>query len=518
MKQNLPVTQVEKTFPDNVPLVSTTDLKGQITFVNDAFVEVSGFTRDELMGKAHNMVRHPDVPSPVFADMWSTLKKGKPWMGVVKNRCKNGDHYWVNAFVTPILDNGQVIGYQSVRSKPEHKLVSRTVGIYQRVNRGGKRFNLHDLNLSSSVPFLVVASALLPSGLSWGFDLSAPAALGISGGVAAASLLLLNSLLKPLRKATDRAKRYIDSELLKEMYANSTDEAGQMYLAAIMREANVSAMTTRISHSAKELYALGDETTHIADHAAEAINRQAAEVEQIATVIGQLSGAIDDVAQNANSASDATNQANDLAKQGRSVVNDTAQSINTLATAIEQAAVQVESLHQATDDIAKAISVITEIADQTNLLALNAAIEAARAGEQGRGFAVVADEVRALAQRTQDSTGEIYGTLERLKKETEEVVRVMKSSQESASGCVDQAQVAGETLDAISQTMQSITDMSQMIAAAATEQSAASEEIRHNLDSVNEAAAEATEASIRTKVASNNLISSVRQIMQSIAR
>jgi len=136
MKQNLPVTQVERSFPDNIPLVSTTDLKGKITFVNDAFVQISGFTREELMGMDHNMVRHPDVPPPVFADMWRTLQSNKPWMGVIKNRCKNGDYYWVNAFVTPILDNGQVIGYQSVRSKPNLNLVERTKGIYERVSRG----------------------------------------------------------------------------------------------------------------------------------------------------------------------------------------------------------------------------------------------------------------------------------------------------------------------------------------------------------------------------------------------
>ncbi len=518
MKKNLPVTQVDRSFPDDVPLVSTTDLKGQITFVNDAFVEVSGFTREELMGKPHNLVRHPDVPSPVFADMWQTLQKGKPWMGIVKNRCKNGDHYWVNAFVTPILENSQVVGYQSVRSKPKQNQVRRAESIYERVNKGGKRFNLHDVNLSVSMPIIALLTALVPGILDWIFKLSHEAIFGLSAFMALFAILLVNFFLKPLKMATKRAKNYIDSDLLKEMYGNCTAEAGQLYLAAVMREANVNAMTTRIGHSAKELYALGDETTQIADQASEAINRQAAEVEQIATVIGELSGAIDDVAQNANNASDATHQANELAHQGKSVVSDTARAINELASAIESASGQVASLHQATDDISSAISVITEIADQTNLLALNAAIEAARAGEQGRGFAVVADEVRALAQRTQDSTGEIYGTLERLKKETEEVVKVMDSSQSSARECVDQAQVAGETLDAISSTMQSITDMSQMIAAAATEQSAASEEIRNNLDSVNAAAAEATESSIKTKEASNNLIDNVKLIMQSIAR
>ncbi len=518
MKQNLPVTQVEKSFPDDLPLISTTDLKGQITFVNDAFVEVSGFTREELVGRPHNMVRHPDVPPVIFADMWATLKKNKPWMGVVKNRCKNGHHYWVNAFVTPIFDNGQVIGYQSVRSKPKQSLVKRTEEIYECVAKGRKRFSLYDLNLSSSVPVLLFALTLIPSGLSWWLNLSAPATLAASAAVGITGLIILRSLMTPLKKATDRAKRYIDSDLLKEMYANSTDEAGQMYLAAIMREANVNAMTTRITHSARELYALGDETTDIADHAADAINHQADEVEQIAIVVSQLSGAIDEVAQNADAASDVTHQANELAHQGRRVVNDAARSIHALASAIQQAGGQVEGLHQATDDISEAISVITEIADQTNLLALNAAIEAARAGEQGRGFAVVADEVRTLAQRTQDSTGEIYETLERLKKGTEEVVQAMSVSQESAVDSVSQVQVAGETLNTISQTMESITGMSQTIAAAAAQQSAASDEIRNNLDLVNGAAGRAKEFSARTKEASSNLINSVRQIMQSIAR
>ena len=172
MKKNLPVTQVDRSFPDDVPLVSTTDLKGQITFVNDAFVEVSGFTREELMGKPHNLVRHPDVPSPVFADMWQTLQKGKPWMGIVKNRCKNGDHYWVNAFVTPILENSQVVGYQSVRSKPKQNQVRRAESIYERVNKGGKRFNLHDVNLSVSMPIIALLTALVPGILDWIFKLS----------------------------------------------------------------------------------------------------------------------------------------------------------------------------------------------------------------------------------------------------------------------------------------------------------------------------------------------------------
>ena len=112
MRNNQPITQRERTFPAQQRLISTTDARGVITYCNDAFMEISGFSRDELIGAPHNQVRHPDVPSAVFEHMWSTLKKGQPWMGIVKNRCRNGDHYWVNAYVTPVFENERVVGYE----------------------------------------------------------------------------------------------------------------------------------------------------------------------------------------------------------------------------------------------------------------------------------------------------------------------------------------------------------------------------------------------------------------------
>ena len=130
MKKNLPVTGQERTVPDGVRLVSRTDTKGVITFANDAFVEASGYTRDELLGSAHNIVRHPDVPPAVFEDMWNTLKKGLPWRGLVKNRCKNGDHYWVDAHVVPVRKNGATIGYMSVRTKPSRDAVAQAQAAY----------------------------------------------------------------------------------------------------------------------------------------------------------------------------------------------------------------------------------------------------------------------------------------------------------------------------------------------------------------------------------------------------
>lgn len=118
MRQNLPVSQRERSFAADDRLISTTDLHGKISYCNDAFVEVSGFSREQLIGQSHSLVCHSDMPPQVFVHMWSTLKEGRPWMGLVKDRCQNGDSYWVSAYVTPIREEGQVVGFESVRSLP----------------------------------------------------------------------------------------------------------------------------------------------------------------------------------------------------------------------------------------------------------------------------------------------------------------------------------------------------------------------------------------------------------------
>ncbi|WP_259766503.1 PAS domain-containing protein, partial [Pseudomonas protegens] len=133
MRNNLPVTQRELVFPAEQRLISATDVRGKITYCNDEFVAVSGFSREELIGSPHNIVRHPDMPEAVFAHMWSYLKDGKSWMGIVKNRSNNGDHYWVNAYVTPIFSKGVIAGYESVRVKPEREQVERASALYQRM-------------------------------------------------------------------------------------------------------------------------------------------------------------------------------------------------------------------------------------------------------------------------------------------------------------------------------------------------------------------------------------------------
>ena len=136
MRKNQPITNVERTFAKDVKLISTTDLKGKIVHCNQAFIDISGFEKEELIGAPHNLVRHPDMPPEAFDIMWSHLKQGKPWMGLVKNRSKNGDYYWVDAYVMPVTENGNVIGYESVRSCPDRDDIARAEKLYQAIRKG----------------------------------------------------------------------------------------------------------------------------------------------------------------------------------------------------------------------------------------------------------------------------------------------------------------------------------------------------------------------------------------------
>src|SRR5690554_4131670 len=162
MRKNLPVTDKEKTFDKNTKLISVTDTHGTILECNDAFVKISGFQKEELIGQPHNIVRHPDMPSEAFKVMWEHLKTGQPWMGLVKNRCKNGDFYWVSAYITPVTENGKVVGYESVRSCPNREDIARAARLYADIGDGKAATPLwQKLDLSSLFLAVIVITGAL---------------------------------------------------------------------------------------------------------------------------------------------------------------------------------------------------------------------------------------------------------------------------------------------------------------------------------------------------------------------
>ena len=160
MRRGQQVQNRETDYPSNYELVSTTDTRGIITYANEAFCHVAGYEEQELVGKNHNIVRHPDMPKAAFKDMWDALEKGHSWRGIVKNLCKDGSYYWVDAFVTPIMENGKRVGYQSVRVKPERRLIERAEKLYRAVNEG-RTSELREITTAQKMMGFMVLSVLV---------------------------------------------------------------------------------------------------------------------------------------------------------------------------------------------------------------------------------------------------------------------------------------------------------------------------------------------------------------------
>lgn len=481
MRNNQPITQRERPLNANQKLISTTDLKGTITYCNDAFVAISGFERSELIGSPHNLVRHPDTPAAVFGHMWADLAAGKSWMGIVKNRCKNGDHYWVNAFVTPIWEDGKAVGYESVRVKTTANQVQRAEALYRRLNNG-KSATTPDWKGMAADVLPVVAI----SGIAGGAGLM----FGVSGVIAATALAIpagfglrawYDQHLQHILKMADNS---ITDPLLATMYTPYKGALGQLEMALHSQQARLRTCLTRVLDSASHLGTQAREASQLAHQSHNGINQQRSETDMVATAINEMASATQEVSGNAQRTAEATRDASRLAELGKSVAARTRDAIEILSESVSSAASVSSQLAKDTQEIGKVVDVIKGIAEQTNLLALNAAIEAARAGEQGRGFAVVADEVRALASRTAESTEQIHQLIENLQTAAQRAVDAMRTGHEQADHGVAQVIEADEALDGIREAIERINEMTDQIASAAEEQSAVAEEINRNVTNI----------------------------------
>lgn len=508
MKINLPVTGNERSFDESERIISTTDAKGIITSYNDTFFKISGFSADELDGKNHNVVRHPDMPPAAFEDLWNTVKQQQSWMGIVKNRCKNGDHYWVDAFVTPITENGEIFEYQSVRGKPDAERVKRAEAVYQRINANKAAFrpqlslqNKLYLSVVISLLPLLVAAFVAPQ-FTW---LAAIASLTLGLG-------LTTWVIKPLQQLSQETKQQVNNPLMAHIYTGRTDEIGQLILANKMLRSQLDAVVARLDFSTDQLSESAKTSTQIAQRSNDCIHKQQQTVSDIATAISEMSSAILEVAQNTQKTAESTQEADVETDKGKRTTNNTIQEIHSLAENITTATEVVNRLDEESNAISSVLDVIRGIAEQTNLLALNAAIEAARAGEQGRGFSVVADEVRTLAIRTQESIAEIEAMIKRVQESVQEATSTMAESCSKAESCSEQSNAIAEFLTTITDSVSNITEMTIQIANAAEEQSAVSEEIKNNVNSLTEQAGQSVEIATESDHVSQGLTSLTVQL------
>ncbi|SCB08765.1 methyl-accepting chemotaxis sensory transducer with Pas/Pac sensor [Bradyrhizobium yuanmingense] len=505
MRKNLPVTTVEYPVSDETLIVSRTDLKGKLAYFNEDFLAAAGFTSAELMGQPHNIVRHPDMPPEAFDNLWDTLKAGKPWLGAVKNRRKNGDFYWVLATASPIRENGEVKGYTSIRTRlpaDQRKLAEEVYAAIREKKPHGYRIDAGIIRRRSWLDHFGIFTGTLKARLVTMMALQTlfMLALGVGGAVStggSASLILsllavagaaiagfaglatMRAIKGPMQHLNDTLVNLVQDKLDNRIVIDRDDEIGEALrnlqtVQTIVRFSRdeVQAVQRRAEAQRKaDMTKLADGFEAAIGEIVETVSAAATELEASASTLSSTAGRAQELATVVASGSEAASSnvhsvasaAEEMSSSVREIGRQVQDSSRIASEAVSQAHAtteRVSELSRAAARIGDVVELINAIAGQTNLLALNATIEAARAGEAGRGFAVVASEVKALAEQTAKATGEIG----------QQVGGIQAATQDSVSAI-------GE----ISGTIARLSEIASAIATAVQQQGAATQEIARNV-------------------------------------
>ncbi|RON51690.1 methyl-accepting chemotaxis protein [Pseudomonas frederiksbergensis] len=317
--------------------------------------------------------------------------------------------------------------------------------------------------------------------------------------------LLTRSIVTPLNRAVQAAETIAGGNLTKAIEVDGNDEPARLLGALAAMQTNLRKTIEQIAGSATQLGAAAEELSAVTEEASRGLQQQNNEIEQAATAVNEMTAAVEEVARNAVSTSEASNQSTQAAREGRNRVVETVDAIQTMTHDVQNTSVMIEGLAAQGRDIGKVLDVIRAIAEQTNLLALNAAIEAARAGEAGRGFAVVADEVRALAHRTAQSTQEIEKMVAGIQNGTGEAVSSMQQSNQRTQSTLEMARAAGVALEQITQSIHLINERNLVIASASEEQAQVSREVDRNLVNIRDLATQSAAGANQTSAATHEL-------------
>ncbi len=466
-------TEQEYHLSDGQIVVSHTDLKGIITYVNRDFEIISGYSKEELIGKPHNIIRHSDIPRSAFYDLWKTIQSGQPWQGIIKNRTRDGGFYWVDARVSPLFEEDRQIGYLSVRFKPDRSHVNYYSELYENVLRGAARFpySFSSSKLSVQTKFNMLQSLwAIPILLNVAAATSnLPVIIATAGTITSILLIIFmqsffiqRNFTGPIERVTKAGYDLARGYLRINLPVNSGKESVDLYRSIHVMVNNITGLIGKISEYSDIIYSAASLTSTLSQDLSHNSMHQAVALEETSASLADINTTINENVVNAISAESVSSETARLSENSAAVYMKTDQAIQ---------------------GIAERITFIEEISNQTEMLSLNAAIEAARAGSMGSGFAVVTNEIKNLASKSQKEAGiikdltnqttsisrvakdsintmlpEILKTAERVKK-----IAMMSRDQQTA---VEQINIAIEQL---SQTSQGNASSSEELAAMATE-------------------------------------------------
>lgn len=447
--------QEYKLEPDTI-LMSTTDLESYIRYANPAFEDASGYTCEELIGQPHNLVRHPDMPREAFADLWSTLKAGQPWTGMIKNSRKNGGYYWVKGNAAPVFSGGKVSGYVSVRTTPDRSDVQQAEALYAQMRAGEVRWrklrkgvmvytgvlSILSLNQTMSVgariwstlAFLITAVAVLAANIDAMGQL--PFFTLCGGLFLLAGFTLDRQIINPVKIILAQASDVAAGKRPDLVELNRTDELGLALRGINQAGLNLQSLVTGIDLQINSMGQSTDSLSEDANELSEQSNQADNSLQKTAAAVTQMSESLQQNAKNAERVSELSARTHEGMSSG--------------AKTVAEVVTMMEKIHQSSSRINEFVALVDSIAFQTNLLALNAAVEAARAGEAGRGFAVVALEVRNLSERSTQAAAEIRSLITESSKEVDEGARLASGAGDSMQSLNTQMEELSALIDEIS--------------------------------------------------------------------